>query len=628
MTRPPRPRQPIFVRRSVSVRQPAFSRRSVLVRRSALDAPAFVALLLAVLTMGTPGGGAGAQSWAITGVRVFDGEAVLEGATVVVADGRIAAVGVGVQLPPDVETIDGEGRTLLPGFFDGHAHSYDDALHRSAVFGATTVLDMFTEPAFAAEQRQQQAEGDVVDRADLFSAGILATAPGGHGTQYGMEIPTLSTPAEAADWVAARVAEGSDFIKIVIEDGTIIDMPTPTLDLPTARAVATAAREHDKLALAHATTVPAARRALAAGVDALVHIFADSAPPADWVADAAARGVFVVPTLTVLESLEGTPSGASMVDDPHIGPLMNIRERSQVAATYPRAAGGGFRLANAVDAVRALHQAGVPILAGTDAPNPGTAHGISMHREFELLVSAGLSPAEALAAATSVPADVFGLEDRGRVAQGLRADLVLVEGNPLEDVTRTRAIVGVWKAGHAVDRSKPEEAVAAPAGPGPVADFDDGQVAGVYGAGWENSTDDIVGGTSTVVVQIGEEGAEGTAHHLSIAGEIGSGFSFPWAGAMFFPGATPMAPVDLSSASELAFWAKGQAGTHRVMLFCQALGPMPTQQTFQVTGEWQQFVLAFEDFRGLEPSGLTGILWSGGPGLGPFQLDIDQIEIR
>jgi len=621
MTRPQRRRQPVFVRRS------AFARPSVF-RRSAFGAPAFFALAVAVSTMGTPIGGAGAQSWAVTGVRVFDGEAVLEGATVVVVDGRIAVVGAGAQPPQDVETIDGAGRTLLPGFVDGHAHSYDDALYRSAVFGATTVLDMFTEPAFATEQRRQQAEGEANDRADLLSAGILATAPGGHGTQYGMEIPTLSTPAEAADWVAARVAEGSDFIKVVVEDGTIIDLPTPTLDLPTVRALATAAREHGKLTLAHATTIAGARRALTAGVDALAHIFADSAPPADWVADAAARGIFVVPTLTVLESLEGTPSGASMAEDPHIGPLMTIRERSQVAATYPRSAAGGFRLANAVDAVRALHQAGVPILAGTDAPNPGTSHGISMHREFELLVSAGLSPAEALAAATSVPADVFGLEDRGRIAAGLRADLVLVEGNPLEDVTRTRAIVGVWKAGHAVDRSKPEEAVATLASPGPVADFDDGRVAGTYGSGWENSTDDIVGGTSTVVVQAGEEGAEGTAHHLSVAGEVGSGFSFPWAGAMFYPGATPMAPVDLSAASELAFWAKGQPGTYRVMFFCQAMGPMPTQQTFQVTGEWQQFVLAFEDFRGLDASGLTGILWSGGPALGPFQFEIDQIEIR
>lgn len=623
MTRPNRLRAARFVRARTLVRVTAC------VRASALGVQAFAALATAALAMATPVGGAVvAQSWAVSGVRVFDGETMLERATVVVVDGRIAAVEPGAEVPPEAETIDGAGRTLLPGFIDGHAHSFDDALYRAAVFGTTTVLDMFTEPSFAAEQWRQQALGEPTDRATLLSAGILATAPGGHGTQYGMEIPTLTTPAEAADWVAARVAEGSDFIKIVIEDGTIIDLPTPTLDLPTVTALATAAREHGKLALAHATTIGGARRALTAGVDALVHIFADSMPPADWVAEAAAQGVFVVPTLTVIESLGGRPSGATLAEDPHVGPLMSVRERAQVAATYTRDAAGGFRLANAVEAVRALHEAGVPILAGTDAPNPGTSHGISMHREFELLVSAGLSPAEALAAGTSVPADLFGLDDRGRIAPGLLADLVLVEGNPLEDVKRTRAIVEVWKNGHAVDRSKPEEAIAAPASSGLVADFDDGQVAAAYGTGWENSTDIIMGGSSTVAVDAGEGGAEGTTHHLSVSGEIGSAFSFPWAGAMFYPGAAAFAPVDLSEATELVFWARGEPGTHRVMIFCQSLGPMPTQTTFQVTTEWQQFVLPFENFRGLDPSGLTGILWSGGPGLGPFQFDVDQIEIR
>ena len=95
----------------------------------------------------------------------------------------------------------------------------------------------------------------------------------------------------------------------------------------------------------------------------------------------------------------------------------------------------------------------MPILAGTDAPNPGTAHGASLHRELELLVHAGLAPTEALAAATSVPASAFHLADRGRVARGLRADLVLVNGDPTRDITATRDIVGVWKGGAPVDRA-------------------------------------------------------------------------------------------------------------------------------------------------------------------------------
>ena len=109
--------------------------------------------------------------------------------------------------------------------------------------------------------------------------------------------------------------------------------------------------------------------------------------------------------------------------------------------------------------IRTLESAGVPVLAGTDAPNPGTTHGASLHHELELLTSAGLTNAQALAAATSRAADCFRLSDRGRIKAGLRADLILVNGNPLQDIQATRNIAGVWKAGHEIDRSKRRESI-------------------------------------------------------------------------------------------------------------------------------------------------------------------------
>ena len=104
-------------------------------------------------------------------------------------------------------------------------------------------------------------------------------------------------------------------------------------------------------------------------------------------------------------------------------------------------------------AVGALRRAGVPILAGTDAPAPSLAHGLSLHHELELLVLSGLTPLEALASATSAPARAFGFHDRGRIAEGLRADLLLVNGDPTIDIRATRDIVGVWKIG--VQYSRP-----------------------------------------------------------------------------------------------------------------------------------------------------------------------------
>jgi imidazolonepropionase-like amidohydrolase len=104
-------------------------------------------------------------------------------------------------------------------------------------------------------------------------------------------------------------------------------------------------------------------------------------------------------------------------------------------------------------AIRPLSEAHVPILAGTDFGNPGTAPGVSLHGELEYLVEAGLTSTEALAAATSASAKAFRLADRGRILRGLRADLLLVRGDPTTDILTTRDILSVWKAGVLVDRS-------------------------------------------------------------------------------------------------------------------------------------------------------------------------------
>ena len=102
--------------------------------------------------------------------------------------------------------------------------------------------------------------------------------------------------------------------------------------------------------------------------------------------------------------------------------------------------------------VARLIAAGVRLLAGTDAPIPSTVYGASLHRELELLVRCGLTPAQALTAATASPARVFGLTDRGRIAIDQTADLVLVAGDPLTDIAVTRSITTIWRAGIACDR--------------------------------------------------------------------------------------------------------------------------------------------------------------------------------
>jgi imidazolonepropionase-like amidohydrolase len=171
------------------------------------------------------------------------------------------------------------------------------------------------------------------------------------------------------------------------------------------------------------------------------------------------KKIFVVPTAAVISNVAGANSTASLVGDPHFVSMLTKSDIEGLQKTFPNRTGNKTTWDKLKYNIKTMAEAGVPILAGTDAPNPGTIHGASLHHELELLVQAGLTTTQALAAATSQPAQHFKLDDRGRVAVGLRADLLLVSGNPLDDIRQTREIAGVWKAGRAIDRSRRMENV-------------------------------------------------------------------------------------------------------------------------------------------------------------------------
>ena len=566
---------------------------------------------------------------AITNVRIFDGSRVTPKGTVVFQGREIKAVGEKVAPPQNAEVIDGTGQTLLPGFIDSHTHTWGEALDRALVFGVTTALDMFTAPEFARQMREEQAKTGAPGRADLYSAGYLATVPGGHGTEYGMKIPTLTRPEEAQGWVDARLAEGSDYIKIVLEDGSPYGMKTPTFDQPTLAALIAAAHKRGKLAVVHISTENGAKEAIAAGADGLVHIFSDRAPEPGFAAMLKQHKAFVTPTLTVVESTTGTASGKSLPDDPRLAPYLREDEVTNLRRSFPTK----LDFQHALAAVRQLDKAGVTILAGTDAPNPGTAYGPSIHRELELLVSAGLSPTGALAAATANPARIYGLKDRGRIAPGLRADLVLVKGDPTTDITATRDIQRVWKIGQEAPRPKAARAAApqadAPQVPasGEISGFEDGTAGATFGSPWTDSTDQMAGGKSVVKKEVVAGGANGSQKSLAISGEVKEGFAYPWSGVMFLPGPQPMAPADLSKFSGVSFAAKAEAdASFQFMAFAAHLGRMPAQKTFTAGPDWKQVTISFGDL-GLDGKDILGLFVGSGPTLGPFRLQIDDVRL-
>jgi imidazolonepropionase-like amidohydrolase len=580
----------------------------------------------------------------IQNVRLFDGERVVAKTSVLVTNGRIARIAPAITAPSGTLVVDGTGKTLLPGLIDSHTHTWGSALRDAAVLGVTTVLDMFTDAKAAADFRRLDGTPAGRETADFRSSSILVTAPKGHGTEYGLTIPTISSPGEAQAFVDARLAEGSDYIKIVYDDGHTYGLNRPTLDKPTMKAVVDATRARKRMAVVHIGDLAGARDAIDVGANGLVHLFVDSAPDADFAKRVAGHKAFVIPTLSVLESIAWGEGGKVIAKDPKLSPYISAENVQNLQTTFPRRPGGPQReLGFALETVRQLHAVGVPVLAGTDAPNPGTAHGASMHRELELLVKAGLTPVEALRAATSVPARTFSLTDRGRIATGLRGDLVLVNGDPTTDILATRDIAGVWKRGLEIHRdayraelAKAAAATAAGTFPvppgsesGDVSDFDAGQPTVKFGSGWFVTTDQLAGGKSVAAIKVVTGGANGTPGALEITGTLDAGLPYGWSGVMFTPSATAMGPVNLSSKKELRFFARAEEGRpYAIMMFTRSKGQMPVIQRFTASGEWKEVVLPIASFQGIDGHDLMGIAFVASGTPGAFKLLIDDVRLR
>lgn len=563
----------------------------------------------------------GPEAFLIRGARVFDGDRLWPRADVAVRNGRIEAIAESLSAG-GLTVVEARGQTLMPGFIDAHVHAYGEARREALRFGTTTVLDMFGDPALLRSARAERESLATSDRADLWGAGLLATAQGGHGTQFGVAVPTVDTPEAAQAWVAARRAEGSDFIKLVREDLSAYREKErmPTLDAARSQAVIAAAQAQGLRALAHVSTVANAIEVLEQGTDGLVHVPQDAGDDAAFVEAVRTRGAFVAPTLSVIAAFSGVDN--DLANHPRLAERLSASQREQLRGRPSFGPLARQLIDRAKARVAALHAAGVPLLAGTDAPNPGTAFGISMHGELALLVEAGLSPLEALRAATSVPAQRFGLTDRGRIAPGLRADLVLVEGDPSADIRATRELVSVWKNGRRVD-ARPPAASDAKLAPGTLADFD----ADALPSSWMAASDQMRGGRSMARITRIEGGAADSAGALRVEVELaeqGVDGQPAWAGVFFSPGAAPMAPVDASAVSALHLQMRSAAPL-QLLLFSGDGAPVVVP--IAASAEWRNVEIDLATQPGLDRSRLRGISLSA-TGTGPQRFDIDLIEVR
>ena len=575
----------------------------------------------------------------IQDVRVFDGQRMHDRRSVLIDNDKIANADFHGAVPTGATVVSGAGRTLLPGLIDAHVHAWRH-FELPLLFGVTTQIDMFTGVSVMQDITRKMKEGSNQGQADMFSAGTLVTAPGGHGSEYGMAIPTLAKGADAQAFVDERIAEGSYFIKIVMEHG-FQDHKMNSLDLDTVQAVIAAAHKRGKLAVVHISTMADASAALEAGADGLVHLFNDtSIRDADlqrFVALAKRKHAFIVPTFSVLESVAGLvaedvindPAAKTLLTKELVGPLRSPYGKSPAPAqlTAPRAV------------VAALRKAGVTVLAGTDAGNAGTQYGASLHHELAALVQAGMSPTEALVAATSAPVKAFRLPARGAIMKGFKADLVLVEGDPSRDIGATRRIVEVWKDGQttAALRSSQQQKVAQELAPntgkgmalpadGRISQFSKEKLASPFGMGWVPSNDAFMGGSSTVELAVLDAGADGLAP-LAVNASVKAGkFAFPWAGLAFFPGKQPMQEADLSAAKVLKFRVRGDGQQYAVSMMAKGV-TIPVAQPFSASAEWREVVMPLSNFQGIDPSMVTLISFNAGPAVGNYAFQIVDVRL-
>src|SRR5215218_427850 len=421
-----------------------------------------------LMTISAPG----STNLVIRNARIVHGDGrVTQRATVVLRAGRIAAITAGDPhgAAPAGRQIDASGRTLIPGLIDAHVHVTDWSLPLLLRYGVTTVRDLHNDPAYILPLARQ----DVADRPRIVAAGALLDGPG----SFWKNARIVSTVTEARTAVREQIASGAGVIKVY----TRLHVALIDAIVQEARARGVPVAAH----LGKTTALGAAR----AGVSSIEHLSGVAEAASDeagrllaahddflggWTAlerewprldpvrlDEIARvvranGVVLVPTLALHEAF-------SRLADP------DLRRDPALAGVPPRVLETEWDPKDIMgrahwtpetlrDFKRALPvlqrfvasyvRMGGRVAAGTDTPQQFVVPGASLHRELQLYVAGGLTPAAALKAATADAADLLGLRDRiGRVDPGMDADLVLLDADPTTDIAATLRVRLVVRGG-------------------------------------------------------------------------------------------------------------------------------------------------------------------------------------
>jgi imidazolonepropionase-like amidohydrolase len=403
----------------------------------------------------------------------MDSERVLDAQTVVVRAGRVAAIGAmaGVQIPADARVIDGNGRYLVPGLAEMHAHVpggsdarfVEEVLFLYVANGVTTARGMLGEPLHL-QLRERIA------RHEVLGPRLYTSGPS-------LNDQRVNSPDDAARMVREQARDGYDFVKVHpgptraeydaavaagVESGIRLAGHVP-VDVGVLRAIEARQATIDHLDGYLEALVPAGAPGPAGFFGLGIADAVDRARIPELVAATKAAGVWNVPTQTLIEHVPApSPTLDELLARPEMAYVSRETRDQWANAKRQITSGAGYDAERARtlvtvrrEVIKALHDAGAGMLLGSDAPQIFNVPGFSLHRELQAMIAAGLTPYQALRMGTANPAAFFDTAGEfGTIREGLAADFILARGNPLDDVAALARPEGVMVRGRWLDRAE------------------------------------------------------------------------------------------------------------------------------------------------------------------------------
>jgi imidazolonepropionase-like amidohydrolase len=396
-----------------------------------------------------------AQVTALTHATVIDGTGagLQNDVTIVMENGHIRDMGptAKISTPAGATVVDLSGKFVVPGIINAHGHvdaKRDPQLRQYALYGVTTTTNMGFDPDDIADFKAEQQRGNLRGARILTVKYRFMSAPFNPGSEY-------KTPEEARAKVDEIVAKGADFVKVWIDsqNGKLVKL-SPEF----CAAVMEQARKRGKITIAHVYEYADAKMIVDKGVNVLAHNVRDQEIDADFIATLKRRNVSVISTLAREEGMFVYGEAPAWIDDaflrkglsPERLAILKTKKREEQARDPELARN---KRAFEVDKInlKKLSDAGVRIALGTDSGGAADRffiQGFFEHRQMELMLQAGLMPMQVIQAFSKGASEALGIDKEfGTLAKGKAADLLVLEKNPLDNITNMRTIQTVYLGG-------------------------------------------------------------------------------------------------------------------------------------------------------------------------------------